>query len=75
MTAINLLGHGVQLLGVLATVFGLWCAAGGLRAVVSNRVDERRQSGRTAKIAVPFIVSGVTLLLVGTWVAGWAAGG
>lgn len=72
MTLVAVLGHVLQFTGILATVFGLWCAAGGLRVVVSSRVDERRQGGRTARIAVPLIVAGIALLLAGTWLANWA---
>ncbi len=69
MMAIRILGRAFQVLGGLAMLFGLWCAAGGLRVVVSRRTDERSQSGRAVKFAVPFIVVGVVLLLGGTWLA------
>jgi hypothetical protein len=73
MMAIRIFGHALQLFGAAAVVFGLWCGAGGLRVLVSRRIDERRQSGRAAKFAVPFTIAGVGMLLLGTWLANWAA--
>ncbi len=61
-------------IGLAATVFGLWCVAGGLRVVVSGRIDERKQSGSAARVGVPFVVVGAALLFGGIWLANWAAG-
>jgi hypothetical protein len=73
MTALQILGNALWVIGLLATVFGLWCAAGGLRAVVSRRIDEQRQGSTAARFAVPFIIVGVALLLGGLWLADWSA--
>ena len=74
MIALKVLGYSLSLIGLLATVFGLWSVAGGLRVVVSNRSDERSDSTRSVKFGIPFAVGGVVLLFGGIWLANWAAG-
>jgi hypothetical protein len=69
MTALKLLGTAMWLIGLVATIFGLWCVAGGLRVVVSRRPEERQRSGLSAKVGVPFVVGGVVLLFAGMWLA------
>ena len=69
MTALKMLGNAMWLVGLLATVFGLWCVAGGLRVVVSRRPEERERSSLSAKVGVPFVVGGVVLLFAGMWLA------
>jgi hypothetical protein len=69
MTALKLLGNAMWLVGLAATVFGLWCVAGGLRVVVSRRPDERERSGLSAKVGVPFAVGGMILVFAGMWLA------
>jgi hypothetical protein len=69
MNALKMLGNAMWLIGLLATVFGLWCVAGGLRVVVSRRPEERQRSGLSAKVGVPFVVGGVVLLFAGMWLA------
>jgi hypothetical protein len=69
MTALKMLGNAMWLIGLLATVFGLWCVAGGLRVVVSRRPEERERSSLSAKVGVPFVVGGVVLLFAGMWLA------
>jgi hypothetical protein len=71
MVGIRILGGILLLVGGLMTVFGLWSVAGGLRVVVSGRIDERKQSGKAAKIGIPFAVVGVVLLFVGIWFSNW----
>ena len=71
MIGIRILGNILWMLGGLMTVFGLWSVAGGLRVVVSGRMDERKESGKAAIIGVPFAVIGVVLLFVGIWLANW----
>jgi hypothetical protein len=71
MNALKLLGNAMWLIGLLATVFGLWCVAGGLRVVVSRRPKERQRSGLSAKVGVPFVVGGVVLLFAGMWLANY----
>jgi uncharacterized membrane protein YiaA len=72
MNALRVLGELLLAGGVLSAAFGLWCAAGGLRVVVSNRMDEQKQSGKSARFAVLYIVLGLVLAFVGLWLAGWA---
>ena len=74
MIALKVLGYALSLIGLLATVFGLWSVAGGLRVVVSSRVDERSESMKAVKFGIPFAVVGVVLLFGGIWLANWAAG-
>ena len=69
MTPLKLLGNAMWLVGLAATVFGLWCVAGGLRVVVSRRPEERERSSLSAKVGVPFVVGGVVLLFAGMWLA------
>jgi hypothetical protein len=71
MTALKMLGNAMWLVGLAATVFGLWCVAGGLRVVVSRRPEERQRSGLSAKVGVPFVMGGVVLLFAGMWLANW----
>jgi hypothetical protein len=69
MIALRGFGYVLAVIGSLATMFGLWCVAGGLRVVVSRRIDERNQSFRTVIVGVPFVVVGMILLFGGLWLA------
>ncbi|HEX3599206.1 MAG TPA: hypothetical protein VHU84_03635 [Lacipirellulaceae bacterium] len=73
MNAVRIVGEALLAVGILSAIFGLWCAVGGLRAVVSNRTDEKRQGSRSARFAALYIVAGLILSLGGLWLAGWAA--
>jgi uncharacterized membrane protein HdeD (DUF308 family) len=73
MNAIRIVGELLLAVGVLSALFGLWCAAGGLRVVVSNRMDEKKESGRSARFSVLYIVAGLILSFGGLWLAAWAA--
>jgi hypothetical protein len=73
MNALKYLGDVLLVAGVMSGVFGLWCAMGGLRVVISNRVDEQRRAGKSAIFAVFFILVGLALSFGGLWLAGWAA--
>jgi hypothetical protein len=73
MNALRIVGELLLAIGVLSAVFGIWCAAGGLRVVISNRTDEKKQSGRSARFAVLYIVVGLILSFGGLWLASWAA--
>jgi hypothetical protein len=73
MIALRVLGYVLAAIGVCAAAFGLWSVAGGLRVIVSGRLDERSRSGKIAKIGIPFAVGGVVLLFIGIYVANWAA--
>ncbi len=62
----------LRFIGLLITVSGLWQLAGGVRLVVSGRIDEKQRSARSVKIGLPLLVIGVILLFGGTWLANWA---
>ena len=68
------MGYALSSIGFLSTVFGLWSVAGGLRVVVSSRIDERSESMKAVRLGMPFAVGGVVLLFGGIWLANWAAG-
>jgi hypothetical protein len=62
----------LRFVGLVVTVAGLWFSVGGLRVVVSGRIDERRQSAGRLKWGMPLLVAGLALLFGGTWLANWA---
>jgi hypothetical protein len=72
VTLVHLLASVVRLVGLLATFLALWFMAGGLRTVVSGRIDERRRSATSLQIAVPLLVAGLLLLVTGHWLVVWA---
>jgi hypothetical protein len=51
---------------------GLWFAAGGMRVVVSGRIDERRRSANSLKLGLPLVLLGLLVLIGGSWLANWA---
>jgi hypothetical protein len=57
----------VRLIGLALTFAGLWYAAGGLRVVVSGRIDERRQAADSLKKGLPLLAAGLVLLFGGGW--------
>jgi hypothetical protein len=61
----------VRFVGLVVTLVGLWFSAGGLRVVVSGRIDERRRSANALKWGLPLLVVGLALLVGGTWLANW----
>lgn len=70
--AMEILANILRLIGLFITVSGSWQLAGGLRDVVSGRLDERRRSAKAARIGLPLLIFGVILLFGGTWLANWA---
>jgi len=74
LTVLEVFANAVRLVGLLVTMVGLWFSAGGMRVVVSGRIDERRRSAKSLKVGVSLLVLGVILLLGGTWLANWAHG-
>jgi hypothetical protein len=59
----------LRFVGLLFVLPGLWLSAGGLRVLVSGRVDERRRSARSLKLGLPLLTAGLLLLFVGSWLA------
>ena len=72
VTALDVLGNVVRLIGLVLTIPGLWLMAGGLRVVVSGRIDERRRSAQSVKWGILLSIVGTLLLFGGTWLANWA---
>jgi hypothetical protein len=70
VTPLELLGNVLRFAGLLLTIVGLWLSAGGMRVVVSGRIDERRKSAGSLKRGLPLLVGGLLLLFGGSWVAG-----
>jgi hypothetical protein len=58
----------VRILGLVVTLVGLWFSAGGLRVVVSGRIDERRRSANSLKRGLPLVVLGLVLLVLASWI-------
>lgn len=72
MTSWEILANVVRLFGLLVTIPGLWMMAGGLRVVVSGRIDEQRQSAQSIKWGILLLIVGPAMLFGGTWLANWA---
>lgn len=68
----EVLANVLRFVGLLVTVSGLWQLTGGVRLVVSGRIDERRRSASSIKLGLPLLIIGVILLFGGTWLANWA---
>lgn len=62
----------LRFIGLALTVVGLWYSSGGLRVVVSGRIDERRRSANSLKRGLPLVALGVLLLFGGSSLAAWA---
>ena len=75
MTSLEVLGNVARFAGLLVTIVGLWFSAGGMRVVVSGRIDERRRSAMSLKKALILLVVGLVLLFAGTWLVNWAQQG
>lgn len=72
MSLLVVLANLLRLAGLLVVIPGLWFAAGGIRVVVSGRIDERRSSAKSLKLGVPLVLIGSALFFGGTWLANWA---
>ena len=72
MTGLEVVANILRLIGLLVLLPGLWFAAGGMRVVVSGRIDERRRSASSLKVGAPLLVLGLVLLFGGSWLAQWA---
>jgi uncharacterized membrane protein len=69
---IEFIANVVRVVGTVMTVVGLWYSAGGLRVVVSGRIDERRKSAKSLRRGLPVLVVGLILLIGGVWLATWS---
>jgi hypothetical protein len=67
VTTLETLANVLRFVGLVITIIGLWLTAGGMRVVVSGRIDERRKSATSLKRGVPLLGVGLVLLFVGMW--------
>jgi hypothetical protein len=72
MTVWQVVAVVMRLVGLVCVLPGLFFAAGGVRTVVSGRIDERKKSASALRVGLPLLVIGVVLLFGGTWLANWA---
>jgi hypothetical protein len=72
VTPLEVLGNVARFTGLLVTIVGLWFTAGGMRVVVSGRIDERRRSAMSLKKALILLAVGLVLLCAGMWLVNWA---
>lgn len=68
MTSLEILGNLLRFVGLVVTIIGLWYSAGGMRVVVSGRIDERRRSAMSLRKALMLLAAGLVLLVSGMWV-------
>jgi uncharacterized membrane protein len=59
----------VRFVGLVLIVYGLWKSAGGMRVVVSGRIDERKRATKSLKIGLPLLVLGLAAEFFGMWLA------
>jgi uncharacterized membrane protein len=59
----------VRIVGLVLILYGLWKSAGGMRVVVSGRIDERNRASDSLKIGLPLLVLGLAVELLGMWLA------
>ena len=59
----------VRFVGLVLIVYGLWFSAGGMRVVVSGRIDERNRASKSLKIGLPLLVLGLAVVFFGMWLA------
>jgi hypothetical protein len=57
----------LRLAGLTLIIFGLWFSTGGLRMIVSGRIDERQEAEKSLKLGLPLLAGGIGLLLFGIW--------
>jgi hypothetical protein len=72
MTVLEFVANVIRVVGTVMTVVGLWYSAGGLRVVVSGRIDERKKSASSLRRGLPLLVVGLLLLFGGAWLATWS---
>ena len=69
MIAVETIANIVRFLGLAIVIAGLWFSAGGMRVVVSGRIDERRRSSQSLKVGLPLLAVGLLLLFGSFWLA------
>ncbi len=63
----EIVGNILRLIGLVMVLPGLWMSAGGMRVVVSGRIDERRRSASSLKRGLVLLAIGVVLFVAGSW--------
>jgi hypothetical protein len=69
--AMELFANLIRVAGFVILLPGLWFAVGGMRVVVSGRIDERKRSARSLRIGLSLVAAGILMLLGGAWLANW----
>lgn len=64
----------LRFVGFVLTLWGLWKSAGGMRVVVSGRIDERKRAAKSLKLGLPLLAAGLALLFLGSWLAAGGEG-
>jgi hypothetical protein len=59
----------VRFVGLAIAIAGLWYSAGGMRIIVSGRIDERQRSSQSLKFGLPLLAVGVLMLIGSFWLA------
>ena len=59
----------LRFVGLVLIVYGLWKSSGGMRVVVSGRIDERKRASHSLKIGLPLLVIGLAVEFLGMWLA------
>jgi hypothetical protein len=67
--AVETIANVVRFVGLAISVAGLWYLAGGMRVVVSGRIDERRRSAKALRLGLPLLLVGLLILTLGIWLA------
>jgi hypothetical protein len=60
----------LRLAGLTLVIFGLWFTTGGVRMVVSGRIDERNGARDSLKLGLPLLCGGLFVLWFGFWLEG-----
>jgi hypothetical protein len=64
---VSAISAALRLAGFVLTVWGLWKSVGGMRVVVSGRIDERNRAANSLKSGLPLLIIGLILLFFGSW--------
>jgi hypothetical protein len=72
VTSLEAIANVLRLVGLLMAIPALWWLAGGMRVVVSGRIDERRRSASALKLGLPLLIVALLLIFGGTWLVNWA---
>jgi hypothetical protein len=67
--AVETIANIVRFTGLAVSIAGLWYLAGGMRVVVSGRIDERRRSKNGLRRGIPLLLGGLLILTLGIWLA------